>query len=89
MIDGAENWDEAETHYARAASADASNSAVYLAHGKVLEALGRESDAERIFRAGMEVASRKGDLMPLKEMEHRALLLSAARAETPAKGDNT
>jgi hypothetical protein len=28
----------------------------------------------------MEVASRKGDLMPLKEMEHRVLLLTARSA---------
>ncbi|MDP6980345.1 MAG: glycine cleavage T C-terminal barrel domain-containing protein [Myxococcota bacterium] len=77
-----EHFDEAESHYARAAAADANNSAVYLAHGKTLEELGRPNDAERVYRAGMEVASRKGDLMPLKEMEHRALLLSATRSDT-------
>ncbi len=74
-----ERFEEAEAHYARAADADANNSAVYLARGKVLEELGRGSEAEGVYRAGMEVASRKGDLMPLKEMEHRALLLSATR----------
>lgn len=74
-----ERFEEAEALYARACTVDANNSAVYLAHGKVLEQLGREDEAERVYRAGMEVASRKGDLMPLKEMENRALLLSATR----------
>ncbi len=58
-------------------------------------------NAEPIYRLGMEVASRKGDLMPLKEMEHRALLLSATHTDTthapastgshdrPAKGNDT
>ena len=78
MGNALERLDEAEGHYARAAAANANNSAVYLAHGKVLEALGRPREAEAVYRTGMEVASRKGDLMPLKEMEHRALLLSAA-----------
>ena len=46
-----------------------------LRTARVLEQLDRSGEAESVYRAGMEVASRKGDLMPLKEMEHRALLL--------------
>jgi folate-binding protein YgfZ len=76
-----EEWSDAESCYDRARLADPSNSAVYLAHGKTLEALERRTEAESAFRKGMEVASRKGDLMPLKEMEHRVLLLSAMRDE--------
>ena len=37
--------------------------------------LNREADALKVYREGMAVASKKGDLMPLKEMERRALLL--------------
>ena len=55
------------------------NSAVYLARGKVLEALEQRGEAEAVYRLGMDVASRQGDLMPLKEMEHRVLLLSGAQ----------
>ncbi|MBW2231023.1 MAG: hypothetical protein JRH17_11620 [Deltaproteobacteria bacterium] len=66
--------------YARAARVERDNSAVYLAHGKVLEQLGRAGDAEVVYRTGMQVASRKGDLMPLKEMEHRVLLLAGGVA---------
>ncbi len=73
-----EDWEDAEAFYARACAADPRNSAVYLARGKALEALERLTQAENVYREGMEVASRKGDLMPLKEMEHRVLLLSGA-----------
>jgi len=69
-------WEPAAEVLARAAANERDNSAVHLAHGKALEQLGRLSEAERVYREGMEVASRKGDLMPLKEMEHRVLLLS-------------
>jgi folate-binding protein YgfZ len=68
-------WDAAEKALAKATSVQKDNSAVYVAHGKALEALGREPEALEIYRAGMAVASKKGDLMPLKEMERRVLLL--------------
>jgi folate-binding protein YgfZ len=71
-----EEWEQAAEIYAEAAAADATNSAVHLARGKALQELGKMKEAEAVFREGMEVASRKGDLMPLKEMEHRVLLLS-------------
>jgi len=64
-------------HLARAADVDANNSAIYLRWGKSLEALERYEEALGIYRQGMEVASRRGDLMPLREMEHRVLLLEA------------
>lgn len=70
-------WDEADAAYASARAAHPDHSAVYLGHGKVLEQLERPHDAVATYAAGMEVASRRGDLMPLKEMEQRALLLRA------------
>lgn len=51
------------------------NSALYAALGKVLETLERVEEAAEIYRRGVEVASRRGDLMPLKDMEHRLLML--------------
>jgi len=71
---------EAVAAYEKACAAQKDNSAVYAAWGKALEALKRTKDAIAVYRQGMEVASKKGDLMPLKEMEHRVLLL-----ETVAK----
>jgi folate-binding protein YgfZ len=79
-----EEWGPAEAAYASARVEDPDNSAVYLAHGKVFERLDRPGEAVAVYRAGMEVASRKGDLMPLKEMEHRALLLSGGAAQEAA-----
>ncbi|MEE3327777.1 MAG: glycine cleavage T C-terminal barrel domain-containing protein [Myxococcota bacterium] len=71
------DWDGAIAAYVRAEEVDSDSSAIYLAHGKVLEKVERFEEALAVYRAGMEVASRKGDLMPLGEMEHRVLLLSA------------
>ncbi|MCH2186158.1 hypothetical protein MK280_09825, partial [Myxococcota bacterium] len=71
-----ENWSEAADALGRAQVVDPNNSAIYLTRGKALERLDRAEEAEQVYRVGMEVASRKGDLMPLKEMEHRVLLLS-------------
>jgi folate-binding protein YgfZ len=72
-------WTTAEQVLAKAVSVQKDNSAVYVAHGKALEMLNREAEALEVYRAGMAVASRKGDLMPLKEMERRVLLLSPAK----------
>ncbi len=76
-------WERAASSYARACEVDAGNSAVFLARGKALEELDRLADALTIYREGMDVASRKGDMMPLKEMEHRVLLLGAVSHEDP------
>jgi folate-binding protein YgfZ len=74
-----ERWEEAAGYLERAAVADKQNSAVYVAHGRALEKLDRADDAVATYRAGIEVASRRGDLMPLKEMEHRLLLMGVSR----------
>lgn len=71
---------EAAGLLARAVTVDKNNSAVYPLHGRALEALGDHDAAIEVYRQGVEVASRKGDLMPLKEMEHRLLLLGAKRS---------
>lgn len=46
-------------------------SAAFLNLGKCHEFLGQRAEAEAAYRAGIEAASRKGDLMPLREMERR------------------
>jgi folate-binding protein YgfZ len=75
-------WENAEKTLAKASAAQKDNSAIYVAHGKALEMLHREADALAVYRKGMEIASRKGDLMPLKEMERRVLLLSPGKGAT-------
>jgi folate-binding protein YgfZ len=69
------DWAGAEKVLARAIEVQKDNSPVYVAHGKALEMLNREAEAIEVYKAGMDIASRKGDLMPLKEMERRMLLL--------------
>jgi folate-binding protein YgfZ len=73
--------EEAVGVYERASRAEGDNSAIHLAHGKALEKLGRDAEARSVYGEGMEVASRRGDLLPLKEMEHRLLLLRASASE--------
>lgn len=46
-------------------------SAAYLSLGKCFEFLNRTEDAAQAYRKGIEAANRKGDLMPLREMERR------------------
>jgi folate-binding protein YgfZ len=71
------DWEGAERVLSKSCTVQADNSAAFLARGKALEMLHREADAVGVYRAGMAVASKKGDLMPLKEMERRVLLLGS------------
>ena len=76
ILDAAVGGAEVLAHgVAHAIEVDKHNSPVYLARGRALEKLERWPDAIAVYKSGIEVASRKGDLMPLKEMEHRLLLL--------------
>jgi len=47
------------------------HSAAYLALGKTLEKLSRKEEAANVYKKGIEAASKKGDLMPLKDMQSR------------------
>ena len=47
------------------------HSAAYLALGKTLEKLSRKEEAADVYKKGIEAASKKGDLMPLKDMQSR------------------
>ena len=60
-------WSEAAVTLERANGVDARNSAVYVAWGKALEALDKLGEAQEVYRRGVDVASKRGDLMPLKE----------------------
>ena len=47
------------------------HSAAYLVLGKALEKLERREDAAGVYQKGIEAASKKGDLMPLRDMQNR------------------
>ena len=46
-------------------------SAAYVLLGKTMEKLSRQDEAIQTYREGIAVASKKGDLMPLKEMQQK------------------
>ena len=46
-------------------------SAAYVLLGKTMEKLSRQNEAIQTYREGIAVASKKGDLMPLKEMQQK------------------
>jgi len=46
-------------------------SAAYLLLGKTLEKLSRRDEASEVYQKGIAAASKKGDLMPLKDMQSR------------------
>lgn len=52
------------------------HSVAYLSLGKALEATQRTDEARTIYQQGMTVASARGDLMPLQEMQTRLAALS-------------
>ena len=66
----------AVSYLQRALAGQPDNSALHAVCGRVLEKMDRTAEAAAVFRQGIAVASRKGDLMPLREMEHRLRLLA-------------
>ncbi|MGP0630765.1 CAF17-like 4Fe-4S cluster assembly/insertion protein YgfZ [Nitrospina sp. 32_T5] len=46
-------------------------SAAYLLLGKTLEKLSRKEEAAEVYQQGIAAASKKGDLMPLRDMQNR------------------
>ncbi|CAI2718859.1 CAF17-like 4Fe-4S cluster assembly/insertion protein YgfZ [Nitrospina watsonii] len=46
-------------------------SAAYLLLGKTLDRLSRKEEAAEVFKKGIAAASKKGDLMPLRDMQNR------------------
>ena len=73
-------WGAAATSFERAVAVDKNNSAAWLGLGKALEGCERTEEAAAVYREGMEVASKRGDLMPLREMRHRVMILEATKS---------
>ena len=61
--------DEAETHYRAVLGLDDEYTAAWRGLGRCLVTLGRSEEAIPVFRRGLEVADKKGDLQTAKEME--------------------
>lgn len=70
---------EAASWIERAIAAQPDYSAAYLKLGQCREALGDASGARAAYRDGIAAASRKGDMMPMREMERRLKALESAK----------
>ena len=66
-----ERYEDAIPHLEQATKVKKDFSAAFLNLGKCYEFLDRLDDAVKAYQEGIVVASRKGDLMPLREMERR------------------
>lgn len=66
-----EQYAEAIPHLEAAARLQKDYSAAYLNLGKCLEFTGQITRAAETYREGIAAAGRKGDLMPMREMERR------------------
>ena len=61
----------------RASEGEKDNAPLLELLGRVLEKLERTDEAREVYERGIEAASRKGSLMPLKKMQQRLLILDA------------
>ena len=66
-----ENFKEAVTHLEKVVVLDEKYSAAYLLLGKSLEASGNLERAMQVYKKGIDVASKRGDMMPANEMQSR------------------
>lgn len=75
---------EALPHLTKAVVLKPDHTAAYLALGSAYAGLGQSQQAAEIYTRGIEVAAKRGDMTPLKEMQKRVQLLGAGR---PSQGD--
>lgn len=73
-----ENFKEAVVNLEKVVQFDEKYSAAYLLLGKSLEAMGNLERAMQVYKKGIEVASKRGDMMPANDMQSRLNQLIAA-----------
>jgi folate-binding protein YgfZ len=66
-----ENYKEAVAYLEKVVVLDEKYSAAYLLLGKSLEATGNLERAMQVYKKGIDVASKRGDMMPANEMQSR------------------
>jgi len=64
-----ENFKKSADHLIKAIKGDSKYSVAYLALGKAYLKLDKKEESKNIFETGIEIASKKGDLMPANEMQ--------------------
>jgi len=63
------NWKEAQGYLEKVIQVDSLYSVAYLALGKAYQGLGLKDQARQTWQKGIEIAARKGDLMPANQMQ--------------------
>ena len=64
-----QNWNIAISHLEKVLKADPNYSVAYLSLGKAYKGAGQKSQAEKIWKDGITIAAKKGDLMPANQMQ--------------------
>jgi folate-binding protein YgfZ len=64
-------FDEAKEHLEKVLAQDVNYSVAYLVLGKSFEGLRKRDEAVQVYKKGIKIASKKGDLMPANEMQTR------------------
>ena len=67
----AKRFQEAADTFKKAVEVGPEHSPSYSGYGEALEALGLKDEAIKIYKAGVPVADKKGDIIPLRKMENR------------------
>ena len=67
---------EAESAFRTGIEMDLNHSPSYSSLGEVLELLGKKNEAIEIYKQGIPVADKRGDIIPLRKMESRLRKLS-------------
>lgn len=79
LVDGG-RYDRAVEHLERAIRADPSYSAAYLSLGRAWQGRGEPEAARSVYLQGIEVASKRGDLMTANKMQDRLARLERGAA---------
>ncbi len=80
-----EEYEQAIEPFQKTLAAQPNHSACYLSLGKTYEALNRYTNAIETYQQGIEIASKRRDLMPLNDMQQRLkTLLETEPAKTGA-----
>ena len=68
-------YEEAASTFQKVIEIKPDYTAAFLQLGKSLERAGRKDEARQIYKKGIHIGEKKGDLEPTREMEHRLMKL--------------
>jgi folate-binding protein YgfZ len=72
-----DKFEEAIPYLKKAIEIKSTHTVAYVALAEAYEALGRNDDAIETYNTGIEVASKRGDMSPMNDMQRRLLALNA------------